>query len=89
MGFVDDMLLPDRETNEGEIEEQINNVMDRGMNTYLRFLLAKELAGPILGLSPMNLDFLSFSSDNDVGFEHLLGSATRSAGNVVTKSRLF
>lgn len=50
MSILEALILPDRKKNEGDIERQINNIIDRGLHTYLNLIAAQKIAGPLLGL---------------------------------------
>lgn len=51
MSLVESLLLPERKLAEGDLERQLNDVMDRGLETYIRLIAAKQIAGGVLGLN--------------------------------------
>jgi len=92
MGIVEQMILAERSLDEGDIERQLNNVIDRGLETYIRFIAAKGLAGQFLGLdTPVGqVSGVPLASESVQGgtIESLFSGGAKTLLDVLARGRL-
>ena len=88
MGIVEDMILAERNSNEGELERQLNNVMDRSLETYIKFIAAKGLAGKFLGLDVDGSSIAPARSSDESALESILVAAPRTVLDLALRGRL-
>lgn len=92
MGLLETMLLAERPEIEGDIERQLNNVIDRGLESYIRFLATRKIAGSLLDLDEPGSDLVSgitLEPGGDTVIESILAAGPRALGKLVGKARYF